>query len=139
MKTLAALINTFALIAVLALPQLLYAVGLQGMGSSDTPGFAVGTLASAGSFELATAAGYTKLAVLRHQAQAALIRGAITVKQAQVVETATQDALNTFDQAATACGQDPHTGKCTRDKRRANDLLKQGYALLAKIHVGDSP
>lgn len=129
--------KTLTLILALLLPVAIYAQGMEGHG--ETPGFAVGTLAPIGSFEFAEAAGYTQIAMLRHQAQTALIAHTISTSQAQYLQNRTQDVFNELDMAMALCKQDSHTGKCTGDKRKANVHLRHARALLAKIHVGDSP
>lgn len=99
----------------------------------DKGAFMTGTLAPIGSFLAEAGPVYTRVVVLGHQIQTGLQAKTMTVAQARAIYASADHAKGLADQARQACGEDPMTGKCTKDWRAAEDLLSQAFAVLSGV------
>lgn len=100
---------------------------LSGAADGDDGMFAVGTVASIGSFEFKAAPLYTQLAIARHQAAVKLRHREISVDQAQAVQDAADKVRKLLDSALSTCAQDEKTGKCTKNPAAADALLVSAF------------
>lgn len=99
----------------------------------DKSGFMAGTLAPLGSFLGEAGPVYTRVVVLGHQIQTGLQAKTMTVTQAKAIYASADQAKGLADRARQVCGEDPMTGKCTKDGRAAEDLLSQAFAVLSAV------
>src|ERR1700723_2392870 len=81
----------------------------------DQSGFMAGTLAPLGSFLGEAGPVYTRVVVLGQQIQTGLQAKTMTLAQARAIYANADRAKALADQARQVCGEDPMTGKCTKD------------------------
>jgi hypothetical protein len=99
----------------------------------DKGAFMTGTLAPIGSFLAEAGPVYTRVVVMGHQVQTGLQAKTMTVAQAKAIYASADQAKGLADRARQVCGEDPMTGRCTKDGRAAEDLLSQAFAVLSAV------
>jgi len=101
--------------------------------SADSELFVVGTLAPLGSFEYETAPVLTHLAVLDRHADASFKDGEISHDEAAEVLARGDSVYAIIAQATEVCKPGVHSGKCTGDREKAEELLAEARREAAAI------
>ncbi len=76
---------------------------------------------------------FTRVAVIAHETDNALIAHEITVARAREIHTSAVHVLVLLDGAIKACAADPKTGDCTGSVNQAQNLVNQATAELASL------
>ena len=127
MKTLIIFITALFFLAGCATPA---SPQVSGKGTSGTVVF--GTLAAFGTFEMALAPAYTRLAVVRHNAAQALDRREISLSTAKTLQETADRARSLLDDAHDQTLDGKERPDARKKLTAAQELIGRGESLLEK-------